>query len=101
MVDADHIVKLSHELFNSSLDANVAIVYDLCHVDLSSDGNSDISSIRRNLILMDGNRSIHSPNVSLGSKVTTRRANCKSPNYSALILSLTILPTECPQNDFK
>ena len=59
MVDADHIVKFSHELFNSSLDANVVIVYDLCHVDLFSDGISEISSTRRNLILMDGNRSIH------------------------------------------
>ena len=28
MVDADHIVEFSHELFNSSLDSNLAIICD-------------------------------------------------------------------------
>ena len=59
MVDTDHIVKLSHELFNSSLDSRLAIVCDF--IPWRSQFNDDIldmNSKRRNRISMDGNRSI-------------------------------------------
>ena len=74
MVDTDHIVKLSHELFNSSLDSRLAIVCDF--IPWRSQFNDDIldmNSKRRNRISMDGNRSIHPPNVSLSSNLTVSR----------------------------
>ena len=74
MVDADHIVKFSNELLNNLFMLTESSFAILSHGDPFNDGISEMNSTRRNLVLMDGNRSIHSQNVSLSSHLTVRGA---------------------------